>query len=93
MPFVWTLRLFVPWLFTTALVLAIYVLWDRRAHAREAKADLKRDFYEVRRLRLAGKENLALLGGVLGSRRLPGRALAGARDRRALRGVLGAHRP
>jgi Na+/H+ antiporter NhaD/arsenite permease-like protein len=64
-PFTWTFRLFVPWLFTTALVLAVYVLWDRRAHAREAKPDLKRDFYEVRPLRVAGKENLALLGGVL----------------------------
>ena len=64
-PFTWTFRLFVPWLFTTALVLAIYVLWDRRAHAREAKADLRRDFFEVRPLRLAGRENLALLGGVL----------------------------
>jgi Na+/H+ antiporter NhaD/arsenite permease-like protein len=64
-PFTWTLRLFVPWLFTTALVLAIYVVWDRRAHAREARADLKRDFYEVRRLRVAGKENLVLLAGVL----------------------------
>ncbi len=64
-PFAWTLRLFVPWLFTVGLVLAVYVLWDRRAHAREAKADLKRDFYEVRRLRIAGKENLFLLVGVL----------------------------
>jgi Na+/H+ antiporter NhaD/arsenite permease-like protein len=64
-PFTWTLRLFVPWLFTTAFVLAIYVAWDLRTHAREAKPDLRRDFYEVRPLRLAGKENLALLGGVL----------------------------
>jgi Na+/H+ antiporter NhaD/arsenite permease-like protein len=61
------LRLFVPWLVTTSLVLAVYVLWDRRAHAREARADRKRDFYEVRRLRLAGKENLVLLLGVLGA--------------------------
>jgi Na+/H+ antiporter NhaD/arsenite permease-like protein len=66
-PFTWTFRLFVPWLFTTTLVLAVYALWDRRAHAREARADLKRDFYEVRRLRVGGKENLALLGGVLGA--------------------------
>jgi Na+/H+ antiporter NhaD/arsenite permease-like protein len=64
-PFTWTFRLFVPWLFTTALVLAVYVVWDRRAHAREAKRDLKRDFYEVRPLRVAGKESLAMLGGVL----------------------------
>ena len=64
-PFAWTLRLFAPWLFTVALVLAVYVFWDRRAHAREAKADLRRDFYEVRPLRIAGKENLVLLAGVL----------------------------
>ena len=64
-PFLWTLRLALPWAFTVALVLAIYVAWDRRAHARESLADLRRDFYEVRPLRLAGKRNLALLGGVL----------------------------
>jgi Na+/H+ antiporter NhaD/arsenite permease-like protein len=64
-PFTWTLRLFVPWLFTVALVLGVYLLWDRRAHAREARPDLKRDFYEVRPLRVAGKENLVLLLGVL----------------------------
>ena len=64
-PFTWTLRLFVPWLFTVALVLAVYVAWDRREHAREAKPDLERDFYEVRPLRVAGKDNLVLLLGVL----------------------------
>ncbi len=64
-PFTWTFRLFVPWLVTVGLVLAVYVLWDRRAHATETPADLKRDFYEVRRLRVAGKENLVLLLGVL----------------------------
>jgi Na+/H+ antiporter NhaD/arsenite permease-like protein len=64
-PFAWTLRLFVPWLFTVALVLAVYVVWDRRERAREAASDLKRDFYEVRPLRIAGKENLVLLAGVL----------------------------
>ena len=64
-PFAWTLRLFVPWVFTVALVLAVYVAWDRREHARESVSDLKRDFYEVRPLRIAGKENLVLLAGVL----------------------------
>jgi Na+/H+ antiporter NhaD/arsenite permease-like protein len=64
-PFTWTLRLFLPWLFTVSLVFAIYVAWDRRERARELKADLQRDFYEVRPLRLAGKANLVLLLGVL----------------------------
>jgi Na+/H+ antiporter NhaD/arsenite permease-like protein len=64
-PFLWTLRLFVPWLFTVTLLLAVYFFWDLRAHAREARVDLRRDFYEVRPIRIAGKQNLALLGGVL----------------------------
>jgi Na+/H+ antiporter NhaD/arsenite permease-like protein len=64
-PFAWTLRLFVPWLFTVVLVLAVYAAWDRREHARETRVDLKRDFYEVRPLRVAGKDNLVLLAGVL----------------------------
>jgi Na+/H+ antiporter NhaD/arsenite permease-like protein len=64
-PFTWTLRLFLPWLFTVALVLAVYVAWDMRERAREAMPDLRRDFYEVRPLRVAGKDNLVLLLGVL----------------------------
>ena len=64
-PFAWTLRLLPEWLFTVVLVLAVYVVWDRRERAREAAADLKRDFYEVRPLRIAGKDNLVLLAGVL----------------------------
>jgi len=64
-PFLWTLRLFPAWLFTVALVLAVYVLWDRREYARETLADRRRDFYEVRPLRLAGKDNFVLLLGVL----------------------------
>jgi Na+/H+ antiporter NhaD/arsenite permease-like protein len=64
-PFAWTLRLFWPWLFTVALVLAVYVVIDRRQRAREALLDLKRDFYEVRPLRVAGRQNLVLLAGVL----------------------------
>jgi Na+/H+ antiporter NhaD/arsenite permease-like protein len=64
-PFGWTLRLLPEWLFTVALVLAVYVIWDRRERARESLTDLKRDFYEVRPLRIAGKDNLVLLLGVL----------------------------
>jgi Na+/H+ antiporter NhaD/arsenite permease-like protein len=64
-PFSWTLRLLPEWLFTVALVLAVYVVWDRRERARETLADLKRDFYEVRPLRVAGKDNVVLLLGVL----------------------------
>src|SRR5512141_1204990 len=64
-PFLWTLRLLAPWALTVAVVLAVYVLWDTRAHARESVQDLRRDFYEVRPLRLAGRRNLVLLAAVV----------------------------
>jgi Na+/H+ antiporter NhaD/arsenite permease-like protein len=64
-PFSWTFRLFVPWLVTTGLVLVAYLVWDTRAYARETPADRREDRLVVRPLRLAGKENLALLAGVV----------------------------
>ena len=81
-PFTWTFRLFVPWLFTTAArARPSTSLWDRREHAREA---------------LAGPEARLLRGAAAAARGqgeprparrrarrggLPGRPLAGARDR------------
>jgi Na+/H+ antiporter NhaD/arsenite permease-like protein len=64
-PFTWTFRLFPAWLLTTALVLAVYYVWDRRAFARETREARTRDRLEVRPLRVAGKENLLLLGGIV----------------------------
>jgi len=64
-PFLWTLRLFPAWLLAVGLVLAAYVACDLRERAKEESADLRRDFYEVRPLRVAGKDNLVLLAGVL----------------------------
>jgi Na+/H+ antiporter NhaD/arsenite permease-like protein len=64
-PFAWTFRLAPAWLFTVALVLFIYYVWDTRAHAREQRVDLRADRLEVRPLRVAGKENLVLLAGIV----------------------------
>jgi len=64
-PFAWTLRLLPHWAFTTAVLLAIYVVWDRRAHAAERRVDVLRDMSTVRPLRVAGKANAFLLLGVL----------------------------
>jgi Na+/H+ antiporter NhaD/arsenite permease-like protein len=66
-PFVWTLRLAPAWLLTCGLLLAIYFAWDRREYRRESREDLMRDRLEVRPLRLAGKENIALLFVVVAS--------------------------
>jgi Na+/H+ antiporter NhaD/arsenite permease-like protein len=78
-PFAWTLRLAPAWAFTTTLVLLIYYVWDSRAYAEEAPADRREDLLAVRPLRLAGKQNLVfLLGIVLAAAFLqaPGREIA-----------------
>jgi Na+/H+ antiporter NhaD/arsenite permease-like protein len=64
-PFAWTLRLFAPWAVTVGLLLAVYFLWDSRAWAKETAADRRADRLEARPLRLAGKGNLVLLGGIV----------------------------
>ena len=60
-PFTWTLRLLPHWLFVNGLLLAVYYLWDRRAHAREPIAAVARDRTAIRPVRISGKRNLALL--------------------------------
>jgi Na+/H+ antiporter NhaD/arsenite permease-like protein len=64
-PFAWTLRLAPAWLVTTAVLLAVYFLWDRRAYARESPEARREDRLEVRPLGVAGKENLVLLAGIV----------------------------
>ena len=60
-PFTWTLRLLPHWLLVNGLLLAVYYLWDRRAHAREPIAAVARDRTAIRPVRISGKRNLALL--------------------------------
>ncbi|HEY6546540.1 MAG TPA: sodium:proton antiporter [Vicinamibacteria bacterium] len=64
-PFTWTLRLLPAWAFTSALVLLIYFLWDTRAYAKEEAAARREDRLTVKPLRIAGKENLVLLLGIV----------------------------
>jgi Na+/H+ antiporter NhaD/arsenite permease-like protein len=66
-PFLWTLQLAPAWLFVTGLLLAVYFVWDARAHARETAGDLVRDRVEIQPLRLQGAWNVVLLLGVLAS--------------------------
>ncbi len=64
-PFGWTLRLTAPWLFTVVVLLALYYVWDHWAYARETVEDRREDRLAVRPLRVAGKENLVLLTGIV----------------------------
>lgn len=64
-PFGWTLSLWPEWLFMNAVLLGLYYLWDRRAYAREAPADVARDETEREALTILGRRNVALIAGVL----------------------------
>ena len=53
--FLWTLNLWKPWLFTNAVLLAVYWVWDTVfAHPREAPRDLARDERQTSPLMIRG---------------------------------------
>jgi Na+/H+ antiporter NhaD/arsenite permease-like protein len=64
-PFAWTLRLWPAWLVMTGALLAVYLVWDRRAYAREPLAAVLTDRVRVEPIRVRGTQNLVWLGGVL----------------------------
>jgi len=64
-PFTWTIRLAPMWTFTTVLLLAIYFIWDTRVHKKEPPERLALDATKIKPLRVVGKENLVLLGGIV----------------------------
>jgi Na+/H+ antiporter NhaD/arsenite permease-like protein len=66
-PFTWTLRLWPHWLFVNGLLLSIYYLWDRRAHARETAPVIARDRAAIRPFRMSGLANVGLLVFVVAS--------------------------
>ncbi len=66
-PFTWTLRLLPQWLFTCGLLLAIYFVWDTKAHASEPPPSLAADRRHRKPLRMTGTFNLLLLGGIVAS--------------------------
>ena len=80
-PFLWTLRLWRPWLLVNGLLLVIYFLWDHFwYYPREATRDIQRDETEVRPLRFRGiVPNAFLLVGVILSAALlnPDKAVPG----------------
>ena len=70
-PFFWTLRLWLPWLFGVGTVLAMFYVWDRVEYAKESVVAVRRDDRERQPLRLVGGLNFLFLGGVIGGVFLP----------------------
>src|SRR5438045_328048 len=66
-PFAWTLRLLPHWLFANSVLLAVYYVWDVRAHRRETPTAIARDRTEVRPIRVTGRRNALSLLRVVGS--------------------------
>jgi len=64
-PFGWTFRLWRPWLFLIVVLLAVYFIWDRRAHARETPTARRRDRTDIEPLRVRGTLNAAGLAAVV----------------------------
>jgi len=64
-PFLWTLRLVIPWAFCTGMLLAVYYIWDSAAYRREKPEDVRMDEAARRPLKLKGKRNLLYLIGVV----------------------------
>lgn len=66
-PFLWTFRLWVQWLFVNGALLALYYIWDRFwAYPHEELRDLVRDETQASRLKFVGLvPNVFLLLGVV----------------------------
>jgi len=64
-PFFWTLRLVLPWLFVVAILLAIFYVVDRVAVSHEKAADIALDLAFQEPLSLKGLVNFLYLGGVV----------------------------
>jgi Na+/H+ antiporter NhaD/arsenite permease-like protein len=76
-PFTWTLGLWPEWLVVNGIVLAVYVVWERRAFRRETVAPPAAE--PRRRLGFTGGRNFVLLAIVIASVAflVPGRPLGG----------------
>lgn len=65
--FLWTMKLFMPWLFVNGMLIAIYLAWDGLySYRRETIQDITYDETHTRPLRISGLwPNALLLGGIV----------------------------
>jgi len=79
--FLWTLSLWRPWLFTNAVLLAIYWLWDTfYAYPHERASDIQRDISLAGPLKVSGLwPNVPLMAGIIAAVALldPAKAVPG----------------
>ncbi len=64
-PFLWTLKMWMPWAVMCALLLVVYFIWDTIAYRKETVRDIVRDETEITKLTLSGKFNFLLILGVV----------------------------
>ncbi len=64
-PFLWTLNLWVEWMFMVALLLLVYFVWDMMAYKKESPTDLRLDETRVTKISISGKINFLFLAGVV----------------------------
>ncbi len=65
-PFFWTLRALWPaWLSVASVLLIVFYVWDTYAYSREPASAIRRDAARQAGLKLHGRGNFVLLGGVL----------------------------
>jgi len=64
-PFTWFFKLFPEWLFTNAVLLAIYFLVDSYYYKKEPVSSIQRDKENLRPIKLEGKLNFVWLAGVV----------------------------
>ncbi len=66
-PFFFTLQLWPAWLLAQGVLLAIFLIWDRRAYARETPSDIARDTRQRRALKVEGRRNILVALGIIGT--------------------------
>ena len=64
-PFTFTFTLWPAWLLAGSFLLLAFWLWDRRAYGHEAPEDLALDAAQETAIRVDGKVNIAIAGGII----------------------------